>query len=192
LYATDFGIEQRFGEEVTLRVTGFYNLGRDQISLKLQSDNKEHYVNHDRIRTAGIEVETGIDINRNLQVMPSYTYTFSEDDTTRKRLDYVPEHVGGLTLLGRLPAGKAWLQAAFDLQAVGPRQYVSSKDAKVREELEAHALANLRLQCAWPWVALFADFFNLWNADYLENESIRAPGFQFLAGVRVETRKPWK
>ncbi len=192
LYMADLGLEQRIGPHVKARATGFCGYGHDLISLRLQSDNKERYINQDRIRTAGVEIETMIDAGEHLRLLPSYVYTYSENAETKKPLDYVPAHVGGLTVMGRVPAGKTHFEGALDARFVGPREYAQARDPDVRKELEAYALANLRLQWVWPSVAVFADAYNLWNARYHENEGILAPRFLFLAGLRLDARWPWR
>lgn len=191
LYAVDGGVEQHFGRSVRARATGFYNQGRDLISLLLQSDNQEHYLNQGRIRTAGVELEATVELGERLRLFPSYTYTFSQSEETGKPLDYVAAHVAGLSVIGRLPVATGALEAALDVHMVGRREYAEARNPTARHDLGAHTVGNLRAQ--WilqPSVAFFADFFNLWDARYLENEGISAPRFQFLAGVRVEAQKP--
>jgi outer membrane cobalamin receptor len=192
--SADAGVEQRFGQRLTGRATGFYNHGRDFISLELEdldgdgAPDRERYQNLDEVDTAGAELELEWRPWSNLAIRPAYTYTWSRDARTGEALKLTPAHMLGLTVLGHLMGAWGRLSGAFDLRV---HDHVWSPDATglaMRRELDRHGLAigNLSVQYGWRQITFFVDAQNLWDAHYEVTASVPGARFQVLTGVRFE------
>lgn len=188
--AVDMGVEQRIGSVAVVRATGFHNLGKNFIQLRLQPAGYEQYVNISRVRTAGLELESEISWSEYLHLRLSYTYTWSEDISTGEPLEYVPEHMAGLSVQGNIPAGPVSIIPAFDVSFVGERWYSEVRAPENRDTLDPHVVGSARLQVRWKMLGFFIDLRNLWNMDYEETAYIRAPRFLLFGGISMETGLP--
>ena len=192
VWSADLGVEQSFGRRFRGRVTGFYNEGENLIGLRVGGDGYERYLNTDRIRAAGVEVELRARPWRWLALRASYTYTYSRDLGEDVVLDYTPEHSAGLVITGQHAWSWGWFSAAADVRLQSPRWYHSPRDPDSRVRTPTHAVGNLRIQLGWERVTWYVDLTNLWNARYEQTESIPAPRFQLMAGLRLDVGWPKK
>lgn len=190
IYSADIGIEQKINDLFKGRVTGFFNYGNNLISLKLDGSGTERYLNIEEIVTAGAEVELDLRPFRGLKVTPNYTYTFSRDTSTKEELDYTPQHLLGLAVVGQKDWSWGYLTAAFDMHMIGPHWYSESRSPENRYHRDAYAVGNARIQLGWERFAVFADAYNLWDMRYQQTAGIDAARFQFLVGLRMEADWP--
>lgn len=198
LYSADAGVEQRFGEIFWGRATAFFNYGRDFISLELEDIDddgdydQERYRNIDEIYTAGAELELDIKPIRQLTIRPTYTYTWTRDLRAERPLLLTPEHMAGLVLIGRHEWSWGYFVGTFDVRVHGKRYANDPTGAEKRVALDENGLAlgNLSLVFGWRNVALFANFYNLWNTQYQETAGVESASFRFLCGLRIEADWP--
>lgn len=188
LWSVDAGIEQRIGRSVRARLAGFYIEGQNPIQYRLDRDaGIEPWVNGEDYRSTGLEAEIALGPPGPFDLRMTYAFTHTEDFATGLPIDYVPEHLLGLVLRVSVPVERWLLEGVFDLQVLGPRPHTNPRDLEDRTILPAHAVGNLQVRVRrGPW-SVFADFRNLWNAEYVETKDNPSPRFQFLLGARVET-----
>lgn len=187
LWSVDAGVEQRIGAAVRARVAGFYIEGQNPIQYRLDlASGMEPWVNAEDYRSTGLELEIALGPPGPFDARLTYAFTHTEDLGTGLSLDYVPEHTVGLLLMFRVPIERWSLEGAFDLQVLGPRPHTNPRNLADRTMLPAHAVGQLLLRARrGPW-SLFAEFRNLWDAEYVETKDNPAPRFQFLLGTRFE------
>lgn len=187
LWSIDGGVEQQLGDAARARLTGFYLEGQNPIQYRLDlAAAVEPWVNGEDYRSTGLEAELVLGPPGPFDVRMTYAFTRTEDLSTGLPLDYVPEHTVGLLLMFRVPVERWTLEGAFDLQVLGPRPHTNPRNLEDRTMLPAHAVGHLRLRARrGPW-SLFAEFRNLWDAEFVETKDNAAPRFQFLLGTRFE------
>ncbi|MGD9504856.1 MAG: TonB-dependent receptor plug domain-containing protein [Syntrophobacteraceae bacterium] len=90
------------------RVTGFYNHLEDMIDAELLSKIGKTYTytwkNVDEARTAGAEMEAGVQLPMNVALSGNMTYLTTENEETGFDLAQAPTWKGGVTLSWRIPS----------------------------------------------------------------------------------------
>jgi outer membrane receptor protein involved in Fe transport len=188
--AVELGFSRDLASFATIKAAGFHNLGHNFIDLRILEDGLEHYVNLERVRMAGAELEAAVSWTPWLRVRVSYTYTWSEDVATGRQLDYVPSHMAGLGLQGTVPVGELDIIAAFDLKVASDRYYSEARAPEKRDKLDAYAVGNAQLMFAWNNLSFYLRAMNLWDARYEVTEGMEAMHFLLSGGIRVETALP--
>ena len=72
------GIDQKIGENATIRITGFYNDIENYMETPLESNNQYKWSNIDEAVTAGIELEGEYRLTPDLFLFANYAYLETE------------------------------------------------------------------------------------------------------------------
>ncbi len=193
VWAADLGVEEKIGDAVSVRLTGFFNDGRNLIALHVVRDpsdpnyNKQQYYNISAVQNVGGEFEFNAVPNENLSIRASYSYVHSENLDTHATQNYVPAHTAGLSLIPETELAGLQVGGAFDLRVVGPREYQPADSNAPRMRFSSYALGNLRAFVRRQAATFFVDVFNLWDSRFWLSEGITGPRLLALAGMRIET-----
>ncbi|MDO1559049.1 TonB-dependent receptor [Brevundimonas sp. 2R-24] len=151
--------------EVEDQIDGFFDPGTFEF----------YYVNIDRTRTNGLELEGRADLGRGLDLTLAYAFTDAVDEATGVPILRVPEHAGSATLAwaGERLSGALTVRAESEMpDAAGTR------DGFVVANLTAGYALTSRVD-----LTLRAE--NLGDAGYQQLHGFGEPGRSAWAGVRL-------
>jgi vitamin B12 transporter len=178
----DIGIEQPILEKrITLSATYFDNDFDDLIDYDYATST---YKNVDEAESKGIELAAFFQPVDDLSFRASYTYTDTEDKTTREDLlRRAKNKIGAEVNYRFLERGNVNLGATY----VGERDdYDLSTWPATRIELDSYTLVNLAASFdVTENVRIFARVDNLLDEDYEEVKGYGTPGIAGYAGAKV-------
>lgn len=158
------------------RVTGYRLEVRDQISYGVG-----RYVNIDRTKTTGVEVEAEADLIDRFTLKAAYAFTDAVDESTGAELIRAPEHSGSLSLL--------WtgdrLRAALTVRAEGEQ---ADSDPSTFAPARRAGFATADLAGSWRLtdrVDLTARVVNLTDEAYQQSLGYGEAGRGLFVGVRL-------
>lgn len=178
------------GKRLTVRLTPFYNVTRDLITFVTKTRTLRQRENAAEALSQGVELETRLEILRELTLTVNYVFTDSRFLDFRrdraldgKRLPGVPEHQATASLRFSHPAiGEAMIRA----------RYLSNQfaDDRNQDELDRHFVLDLSAsRQIVKGVELFAIVENITDESYFAGRSgtigTLAPPFQAFGGVRL-------
>jgi outer membrane cobalamin receptor len=218
IWALDGGADARLWGRWRVQCSGFYNRLHDLIiprlvnvdSLVLGKTTLVTYRNVAQGWSAGLELETSVDILDWLRVEGSYTFQQSLDEFLGVALDYVPPHKAGLDIVVDKHLGRFRVSGSLTAAYVSRRMYhdwQASQDhwetkgspgiiaannldsIKPQESpLPPYTLIGLSLRLGYRdrfWIG--GEVQNLTNASYFESGNMLAPGrmLALKAGCRI-------
>jgi vitamin B12 transporter len=138
----EMGIEQRFFENTTLSLIGFYNDVKDYIE---KIDSTDRFENNDEYRFQGVELTAETRYFKNVLLRAGYTYMDTQDkspDTEKDELQYRPEHK--LTFETQYVFGFG-LSAYASIMYVADQYYYSRNTPLEKAKLNDYTLVDLKL-----------------------------------------------
>jgi vitamin B12 transporter len=184
----DFGVEQSLlNKQLVLDVTYFdADLEQEIVSVFNPSTFVFSVDNLDgRSTREGVEVTATWRLTDSFSLAAAYTYTDArqpDGDVEVRR----PRNIASLNALWRFLGGRGLLNVAVDYTGDQEDNEFVSATPQERVTLPAFTLVNVRASYALTRnVTLTARIENLFDVQYEEVYSYRAPGFGAFAGVRV-------
>lgn len=158
------------------RVTGYRLEVKDQISYGVG-----RYVNIDRTKTTGVEVELDADLTDRVALKASYAFSDAVDESTGAELIRAPEQSGSLSLL--------WtgdrLRAALAVRAEGGQ---ADSDPSTFAPARRGGFVVANLSGSWALtdrIDLTARVANLTDADYQQSLGYGEAGRSLFVGFRL-------
>lgn len=171
--AFDASIEQEIAGGLTAKVTVFHQKIRDQIDFDFASGG---YINIDRTRARGVEVEASWTPVDALSISGNYSYTDAVDRDTGLLLLRQPKHSGAVFLD---VAASNRLKLGASLIANGRESDVGADNGSwARLDLRAAFALNDKLE-------IYGRVENATDSDYQDVAGYAEPGRSIFAGVRV-------
>lgn len=171
--AFDASIEQQFAEGFTAKVTLFHQKIRDQIDFDFASGG---FINIDRTRARGIEVETVWAPSDFLSISANYSYIDAVDRDSGAQLLRQPRHSGVLFVDTR-PADRLKLGASL---------IANGRESDVGADNDAWARLDLRAALALSdALEIYGRIENATDADYQDVAGYAEPGRSVFAGLRA-------
>ena len=173
----DVGLSWRSDDDRhSVHFTGFSLQVEDQISYGVG-----RYVNIDRTRTTGVEVEAETDLTDRFSLKAAYTYEDAVDETTGAELLRAPEHSGSLSLL--------WtgdrLKAALTVRAEGEQ---ADSDPSTFSPARRDGFVAANLAGSWrlsDTIDLTARVVNLTDETYQQSIGYGEAGRGLFVGFRL-------
>ena len=178
----------------SIRATYFNRRVSDVIAFFYNpSTFRSAYINQDKQRDYGIELDGNINLSNNIQVRAFYSYVDGRittkqggKDTTYFNLLRRPKHTVNLFLSTQITPS---LHASFNLNMIGKRNdlYFDPVTFVSRPvELDSYALVNLSAEYGFLQnrLKLFADLRNVLDKTYSDIYGYNTAGFNGYGGVR--------
>ena len=173
----DVGLSWRSDDDRhSVHFTGFSLQVEDQISYGVG-----RYVNIDRTRTTGVEVEAETDLTDRFSLKAAYTYEDAVDETTGAELLRAPEHSGSVSLL--------WtgdrLKAALTVRAEGEQ---ADSDPSTFSPARRDGFVAANLAGSWrlsDTIDLTARVVNLTDETYQQSIGYGEAGRGLFVGFRL-------
>jgi len=184
------GIEQRFGNQVMLRMTGFYNDindWMDRIYYKTQKGVMYYrWENIDEAETSGIELEAEYRPFQSLRLYANYNYLHTEIKEYKDR----PE-LEGNRLIGqprhRFNAGFTYSNS--NLFTINLRlRYVSDRydDMENTQKLDEYATVDIKIsRNITKFIKASLEIQDLFNESWQESYQWETPGRMIFGGVKI-------
>lgn len=175
--AYDFAVEQDFlDNNLSFAATYFHNDFKNLIGWDSATSK---YVNIDKARTKGIEVELAFNPIEDLRIGTNYTCTKTKDKDTGKRLTRRPEHQVGANLnWAFLEKGNVNLSADY----IGFRWDNSANTQKVKAYTKVDLCAYYDLTERFQ---IFGRIENLFDKKFQQTRGYAVPGISFYAGTKA-------
>lgn len=181
-------------KKISARMTGFVRNVKDVIFFYSDPVTfRSKYINQDRQKDHGVELEAGYVIKPGIRLKAFYTYVTgkittrrSGKDTTYFNLLRRPESSGGISLSWKI-SGR--LLVSSNLQWFGKRKdayFDNTTFSTVNVTLKSYALLDLYAEYGFgnnKW-KVFADLRNAGNSDYTEISGFNTLGFNGYGGLR--------
>ncbi|MFT6212579.1 MAG: vitamin B12 transporter [Alphaproteobacteria bacterium] len=176
----DVGLTQKFfNNKVTADVTYFRTKIDHLITYNFLANQYDSNADN-QANLRGIEFDLNANITETINIFGNYTFTDTEDNTTKLSLLRRPKHlfnVGtdfqikdvSVTLLGKYTGKQRDNNAAF--------QQVYNDDFFTADAQASYDLTDK--------VALYGRVENIFDADYQENLTFNAPGVSAYGGIRL-------
>lgn len=177
-------------KRLTLKLTPFYNVTKDLITFVTKASTLRQRENSGEALSQGIELETSLQILKELTLSTNYVFTdarfldFRRDRALDgKRLPGVPEHQATVSLKFSHPAlGNATVRGRYL-----SNQFADDRNA---DELDSHFVLDVSAsRQIFKGVELFAIAENVSDESYFASRSgtigTLAPPFQVFGGVRL-------
>jgi vitamin B12 transporter len=179
----------------TGRITGFNRNVKDVIFFYYNASTfQSQYINQDKQKDHGIELEAAYKITPALQVKAFYTYVTGEittlkggKDTTYFNLLRRPKSSGGINLSWKATNR---LLLSSNLQVAGKREdayFDNTTFATVNVTLKSYALWDLYAEygfCKNKW-KVFTDLRNITGSKFTEISGFNTLGFNGYGGIRL-------
>jgi vitamin B12 transporter len=178
------GVEYVLRPGATIGVTGYRSDARNFIE---RPQGARQFVNAERYRLQGIEVEAALRAANGLFVRGRYTYLDAEDRTPGREgtpLQYRPRHLVSTELRYSSPWG---LQASGTLHYVADQAYETRRAPLVQAGLADYVLVGVRLRqhVGRLPLAVFAGADNLLDTAYEQSYGFPQAGRVVYLGVDV-------
>lgn len=171
--AFDASIEQEIAGGLTAKVTVFHQKIRDQIDFDFASGG---YINIDKTRARGVEVEASWTPIDALSISGNYSYTDAVDRDTGLQLLRQPKH-GGAVFLD---------VAASRRLKIGASLIANGRESDVGADNGSWARLDLRAAFALiDGLEIYGRVENATDSDYQDVAGYAEPGRSVFAGVRV-------
>jgi outer membrane receptor for ferrienterochelin and colicin len=182
------GIEQRFGKQAMLRMTGFYNDVNDWIDTVFDKEDKGvryyKWQNIDEVETSGIELEAEYMPFTSLRLYANYSYLHTEiekynDDLEGKRLVDQPRH--------RFNSGFTY--ANPDLFTINLRQrYVGHRydDIESTQKLDDYVTFDVKISRAiTKFIEGSLEIEDIFNKTWQESYQWEMPGRMIFGRLKI-------
>lgn len=187
----DLGLEQRFGENSTLRASYFENYLKDLIYRQDVTSTYKELINAGKAETRGVELEMEHRFGECFKVFGNFTYTLSEmiensakPSTEGKRLTGIPERM--YSLGGEFTRGPLLITLTG---RYADKQYNNDENLDVVSGVygsyDSYFIADFFIRYRITgWSALVFAVDNLFDEKYYSY--YRAPGRKFFGGVSLK------
>jgi outer membrane receptor protein involved in Fe transport len=161
----ELGLELALSRGVSLGIAGYRTDARNFIE---RPQGAPQFVNAERYRLQGLEIDAAFRGSRGLLVRGRYTFLDAEDRTAGREgtvLQYRPRHTVSTEVRVTAPWG---LEAAGTLRYVARQVYETRREPLIQADLPDYAVVGVRLQqrLGRSPIALFAGADNLFAAAY--------------------------
>jgi len=188
----ELGLDQRIGENLVLRLTGFYNDIHDWMDKSYLTKNTNKWSNIDEVRTAGLEIEGEYNLFDDLTLFANYNYLYTEIDKYSnppcaakkgtyegKRLSDQPEH---RTNFGLTYAPES-LTFSLRCRYVGSRYDDLENTKKLEEYLTADLLISKKIR---EFIEVALEINDLFNESWHDDADwLASPGRTYIGKVRM-------
>ncbi|HWR32065.1 MAG TPA: TonB-dependent receptor [Chitinophagaceae bacterium] len=182
------------GNKFMGRVVGFARNVKDVIFFYYNSSTfTSQYINQDRQKDHGLELEAFYNVTKDIKVKAFYTFVTGEittrkggKDTTYNNLLRRPKSSGGLNISAKI--NKHFLLSS-NFMVVGKRTdayFDNSSFITVNTTLKSYALLDIYAEYAFIFnrLKVFADLRNITGSKYTEISGFSTLGFTGAGGIR--------
>ena len=184
------GIEQRFGNQVTLRMTGFYNDINDwmaRIYNKTQAGVKYYrWENIDEAETSGIELEAEYRPVASLKLYANYNYLHTEIREYKDKPEYEGNRLDGQP---RYRFNSGFTYTNPDMFAINVRQrYVGDRydDMENDQKLDAYTTFDVKIsRDITKFIVASLEVENIFDEVWQESYQWETPGRMIFGRVKI-------